>query len=86
MALDQDLQSIQEARDLARAAKEAQSEFKHFNQEQVDKIIKAMAEAGYAEAERLARMAVEESGFGKVEDKIIKNQLVQKTCTNLLKI
>ena len=85
MALDQDLQSIQEARDLARAAKEAQSEFKHFNQEQVDKIIKAMAEAGYAEAERLARMAVEESGFGKVEDKIIKNQFGTKNVYESIK-
>jgi len=85
MALDQDLQSIQEARDLARAAKEAQSEFKHFNQEQVDKIIKAMAEAGYAEAEKLARMAVEESGFGKVEDKIIKNQFGTKNVYESIK-
>jgi acetaldehyde dehydrogenase (acetylating) len=74
MNLDKDLQSIQEARDLARKAKEAQQEFQFFNQEQVDKIIKAMADAGYAESERLAKMAHEETGFGKWEDKVIKNQ------------
>lgn len=74
MNFDKDLQSIQEARTLAAKAKEAQLEFKHYNQEQVDKIVKAMADAGFKEAERLAKMAHEETGFGKVEDKIIKNQ------------
>jgi len=74
MNLDKDLQSIQEARDSARKAKEAQQEFQFFSQEQVDKIIKAMAEAGYAESERLAKMAYEETGFGKWQDKVIKNQ------------
>ncbi len=74
MNFDKDLQSIQEARSLAAAAKEAQLEFKHYNQDQVDKIIKAMADAGYREAERLAQLAHEETGFGKVQDKIVKNQ------------
>ncbi|MEW6193880.1 MAG: aldehyde dehydrogenase family protein [Bacteroidota bacterium] len=74
MNLDKDLQSIQEARTLAAAAKEAQLEFKHYNQDQVDKITKAMADAGFREAERLAQLAHEETGFGKVQDKIIKNQ------------
>ena len=74
MNFDKDLQSIQEARTLAAKAKEAQLEFKHYNQEQVDKIVKAMADAGFKEAERLAKMAHEETGFGKIEDKIIKNQ------------
>ncbi len=78
MNLDKDLQSIQEARALTAAAKEAQLEFKHYNQEQVDKIVKAMAEAGFNEAERLAKMAYEETGFGKIQDKIIKNQFGTK--------
>ena len=47
MILDKDLLSIQEARNLAAKAKEAQLEYKHFSQQQVDKIVKAMAEAGY---------------------------------------
>lgn len=74
MNFDKDLQSIQEARTLAAAAKEAQLEFKHYNQDQVDKIVKAMADAGFKESERLAKLAHEETGFGKVQDKIIKNQ------------
>lgn len=78
MNFDKDLQSIQEARNLAAQAKEAQLEFKHYNQEQVDKIVKAMAEAGYRESERLAKMAHEETGFGKVSDKIIKNQFATR--------
>ena len=74
MEFDKDLQSIQEARSLAAKAKEAQLEFKHYNQEQVDKIIKAMADAGFRESERLAKIAHEETGFGTVKDKIVKNQ------------
>ncbi|MHC1739464.1 MAG: aldehyde dehydrogenase family protein [Ignavibacteriaceae bacterium] len=83
--LDKDLQSIQEARDLAQKAKEAQLEFKHFNQQQVDKIVKAMADAGYANAEHLAKMAAEESGFGKISDKIIKNQFATKNVYESIK-
>ncbi|MCF8242415.1 MAG: aldehyde dehydrogenase family protein [Melioribacteraceae bacterium] len=74
MNFDKDLQSIQEARTLAAKAKEAQLEFKHYNQNQVDKIVKAMADAGYAQSERLAKLAHEETGFGNWQDKVIKNQ------------
>lgn len=83
--LDQDLQSIQEARDLARSAKEAQQQFKDFSQEEVDKIIKAMADAGYEASEKLAKMAVDESGFGNVHDKIIKNQFGTKNVYESIK-
>ncbi len=85
MNLDKDLQSMQEARNLARAAKEAQLEFQHYNQEQVNRIIKAMAEAGYSESERLAKMACEESGFGKWQDKVIKNQFATKNVYESIK-
>ncbi len=85
MNLDNDLQSIQEARTLAKLAKEAQLEFKHFSQEQVNKIIKAMAEAGYENSERLAKMAAEESGFGKWQDKVIKNQFGTKNVYESIK-
>jgi len=78
MNLDKDLQSIQEVRNLTRTAKEAQAEFKHFTQEQVDKVVEAMAEAGVREAERLAKMAQEETGFGKWEDKKLKNEFGSK--------
>lgn len=85
MNLDKDLESVQEARDLAKKAKDAQLEYKHFNQEQVDKIVKAMVDAGMANAERLAKMAHEETGFGKWEDKVIKNQFATRDVYNSIK-
>ena len=85
MSMDKDLQSIQEVRELTQKAKEAQLEFKYYTQEQVDKIVKAMADAGYAEAERLAKMACEESGFGKYTDKVTKNKFGSKTVYESIK-
>jgi acyl-CoA reductase-like NAD-dependent aldehyde dehydrogenase len=58
---------------LASKALKALEIMKTFNQEQVDKIVKAMAEAGVANERYLAEFAVEETGIGKVEDKVIKN-------------
>lgn len=75
---DQDLQSIQEARRLAVACREAQRTFMNATQEQVDRIVAAMVEAGYRESERLARMAVDETGYGVVADKVIKNQFATR--------
>jgi acyl-CoA reductase-like NAD-dependent aldehyde dehydrogenase len=46
---------------------------KTLTQEQVDKITKAMCEAGVANERYLAEFAVEETGIGNVEDKVIKN-------------
>lgn len=85
MNVDTDLQSIQEMRDLVKIAKDAQAEFKHFNQEQVDKVVKAMADAGYEASERLAKLAHEETGFGKWEDKVLKNQFGTRTTYNSIK-
>jgi acetaldehyde dehydrogenase (acetylating) len=78
LVFSKDLQSIQEARTLLAKATEALHQYKNFSQEQVDKIVKAMAEAGYEAREPLAKMAVEETGFGKVKDKILKNILATK--------
>lgn len=75
MGLDMDLQSIQEVRDLIRDAKKAQEVFGTFDQQKIDQIVKAIAEACAANAERLARMAVEETGFGVWQDKVLKNLL-----------
>ena len=85
MILDKDLQSIQQSRELINKAFEAQQEFKHFSQDDVNKIVKAMADAGYAASERLAKMAVEESGFGKWEDKLVKNQFGTKNVYDSIK-
>ncbi len=85
MNVDKDLLSRQQARDLSKIAKEAQLEYKHFNQEQVDKIVKAMADAGYAAAEKLAQLAHEETGFGNVKDKITKNRFGTKSVYESIK-
>jgi acetaldehyde dehydrogenase (acetylating) len=70
---DTDLLSIQQARTLAAAARAAQKTLAGFSQEQIDRIVQAMAEAARRDAERLARLAVEETGFGNVKDKTAKN-------------
>src|SRR5512140_1402696 len=70
---DRDLASIAEARALARRAKEAAPVLAEFSQEQIDAIIDAMAAAATPQAEALARLACEETGFGVVADKIQKN-------------
>lgn len=72
--MDKDLISIQEAREAVRTSAAAQKLYAKFTQAQVDTIVKAMCDAGYAAAEKLARMAVDETKMGRYEDKIIKNQ------------
>lgn len=58
---------------LAANALQALEQFKGFTQEQVDKITEAMTAAGVANERYLAEFAVEETGIGNVEDKVIKN-------------
>src|SRR5262245_43880323 len=70
---DRDLASIAEARNLARQAKQAQLLLAEFSQDKIDAIVDAMAAAVTAQAEPLARLAVEETGYGVVADKIQKN-------------
>src|SRR3954447_9094499 len=70
---DRDLASIAEARMLARRAKQAWLELAEFSQEQIDAIVAAMAAAATPAAGAFARLAVEETGYGVVEDKIQKN-------------
>ncbi len=72
---DRDLISIQEARQAVERASEAQKKFAAFSQEQVDAVVEACAAAATEAGEQLARLAVEETGYGNVADKIIKNRL-----------
>jgi acetaldehyde dehydrogenase (acetylating) len=74
MALDKDLSSIQEARDLAYQAHAAWKSWSRASQADVDRVCAAMAEAGYQAAERLGRMAQEETGYGVAAHKKIKNE------------
>ncbi len=75
MEFDKDLQSIQEVRWCVARAVVAQKELAKMSQEKIDCIAKAMADAGAANAERLAKMAVDETGFGIWQDKVLKNLL-----------
>ncbi|HEX5107515.1 MAG TPA: aldehyde dehydrogenase family protein [Vicinamibacterales bacterium] len=70
---DKDLASIAEARACARVARQAQPRLAELSQEQIDAIVGAMAEAVTPHAEALARLAVEETGFGVAADKVQKN-------------
>jgi acetaldehyde dehydrogenase (acetylating) len=85
MSIDKDLQSIQEARELVKRALEAQLEFRNFSQEKVDRVCRAMAEAGYAASAQLGRLACEETGFGKSEDKKLKNEFGTKSTWESIK-
>jgi acetaldehyde dehydrogenase (acetylating) len=71
---DRDLASVQEARTLARRARAAQALLGELPQERIDAIVDAMAAAAAAQAEPLARLAVEETGYGVVADKVLKNR------------
>lgn len=71
--LDVDLCSIQEARDLVRNGKEAANQIAYFSDEQIDAILKNIVKAVETNAYYLADLAVEETGFGKLEDKAFKN-------------
>ena len=75
---DKDLRSIQQARRMVTAARDAQREWAWANQAQVDKVCAAMADAAYQASERLGRMAAEETGFGIPEHKKLKNQFGSK--------
>src|SRR5262245_23229841 len=70
---DRDLASIQEARRLAQRAKQVAPVLAELTQDQIDRIVDAMAHATRPRAEEFARLAVEETGYGVVEDKVQKN-------------
>ncbi|MFI3114981.1 MAG: bifunctional acetaldehyde-CoA/alcohol dehydrogenase [Clostridia bacterium] len=75
-----------EALDKALArVREAQKIFSTYTQEQVDKIFLAAATAGNRERLPLAKMAVEETGMGIVEDKVIKNNYASEYIYNAYK-
>ena len=77
---DADLRSIQEARDLVRRSRVAFERWRRADQASVDRVCEAMAKAGSAASEKLARLAVDESGFGNVVGKYQKNRF----CTDML--
>src|SRR5262245_8894601 len=71
--------------DLITRARAAQAVFELFSQEQVDAIVKGIGKYVYDNAEVLARMAVDETGIGVYEDKILKNKGKARIIWNNLK-
>ena len=65
--------------------KEAQREFATYSQEQVDKIFYEVAMAANKARFELAKMAVEETGMGVLEDKVIKNHYAAEYIYNAYK-
>src|SRR6195256_3296730 len=70
---------------LVAKARTAQATFESFSQEQVDAIVKGIGKYVYDNAEMLARMAVDETGIGVYEDKILKNKGKARVIWNNLK-
>jgi acetaldehyde dehydrogenase (acetylating) len=82
---DRDLTSISEARTLVRRAREAAPALADLSQEQIDAIVDAMAAAVTPQAEALARLAHEETGYGNVADKIQKNLFSSQKIYNFIR-
>ncbi|MCG8530853.1 MAG: aldehyde dehydrogenase family protein, partial [Desulfovibrionales bacterium] len=83
--MDYDLQSVQQARDLARQGSIAAEKIASYTDELIDSILCCMVQAVRANAVRLARMAVEETGFGNVPDKTYKNHLASQVLYDFIK-
>src|SRR5689334_18618117 len=70
---------------LVARARAAQARFESFSQEQVDAIVRDMGKYVYDNAEALARMAVDETGIGHYEDKVLKKKGKARAIWNSLK-
>jgi acetaldehyde dehydrogenase (acetylating) len=79
-----DLAAIGEARAKAQAARKAFDAFDGATQEDADRIVAAMSVAAETAAKELAKMAVDETGYGVYEDKILKNLFNAKFCAHAM--
>jgi len=70
---------------LVSQARTAAAVFTQFTQEDVDRIVKPMVLAGLEQAQHLARLAVEETKLGVVEDKVLKNMCATEFTYNYVK-
>ena len=82
---DQRTDSIEGLMEKLRLMRKAQEEYSYFSQEKVDEIFRAGAVAANQARIRLAKMAVEETGMGVVEDKVIKNNYAAEYIYNKYK-
>ena len=77
--------SVPKLEEVIRRVREAQARFSEYTQEQVDKIFLAAATAANRARIPLAKLAVEETGMGVVEDKVIKNHFASEYIYNCYK-
>ena len=71
--------------DMINKAKVAQQKYEQMSQEEVDAIVRAMGKVIYDNAEELARDAVDETGMGCYEDKVLKNKAKARNIWHNLK-
>lgn len=74
VGLDADLAALADARATVTATKKACDAIEGADQEWLDHVVRAMAKAGAAAAEELARLAVDETGYGVYQNKVVKNR------------
>lgn len=74
--------SLEELEELLRRVKKAQLEYATYNQDQVDEIFRRAAIAANDKRIPLAKLAVEDTGMGIVEDKVIKNHFASEFIYN----
>ena len=79
------IDDVEKLEELIANVRKAQSEFAEFSQEQVDRIFAAAATAACRQRIPLAKLAVEETGMGVVEDKVIKNNYASEYIYNKYK-
>ena len=82
--IDNDLLSIQEARILAEQAEEAKRLLADFSQTRLDTVVGAMCDALREHMPELARMSLEETGYGRLEDKLAKDNFVSENIRRAL--
>ncbi len=85
MSSDKDSQSIEQAKELAERAYEAQKILATFSQEKIDDIGGAMARAAREESRRLGELAHTETGYGVAADKATKNRFSAEIIYNFIR-
>jgi acetaldehyde dehydrogenase/alcohol dehydrogenase len=74
-----------EVDEIVQKAREAAEAFRKLDQEQVDAIVDAMVRAGVRAAPELAKVAIDETGFGVFEDKVVKNYVATEFLSDYLR-
>ena len=79
------IDSVEDLQEVLRKVRNDQKEYAKFSQEQIDKIFQKAAIKANEMRIPLAKMAVEETGMGVVEDKVIKNHYASEYIYNKYK-